>query len=283
MAQEPTCFPDPDFRDHPNLVANVLDRHTGGERGTCCAYLWEGDGGSAARLTYDQLHVEVNRAANALLSLGVKRGDCIGVCMPVLVETIVAALATIKLGAVLVPLFPGLSPDALASRLRDAGARWIVIADGIYRRGKTIELKARLDAALTDVPQVEQVIVVARTGSKVTMQPSRDVWWRQAVAQQSAKAQTLAVDPDAPAYIWYSPQSTGSAKGAVRTHIGLLRAGIEEVRLHFGGRDGGIFSWAEEWGWTELPLRVMSGVGYAGGTLRIREGALEWPARCGLR
>lgn len=279
MAQEPICIPNPDFRDRPNLVANVLDRHTGGERGTRCAYIWEGDDGSVRRLTYDQLHVEVNRAANALLSLGVKQGDCVGVYMPVLVETIVAALATIKLGAILVPLFPGLSADALASRLRDAGAQWVVTADGFYRRGKAIELKARLDAALAEVPRVEQVIVVARTGSKITMQPSRDVWWRQAVVQQSAKAQTLAVDPDAPACIWYSPQSTGSGKGIVRTHIGLLRAGIEEVRLQFGNQNGETFSWADEWGWTELPLQAMSGVGCVGGTSRIREGAVDWPTR----
>jgi len=273
MAQEPIWFPDADFLDHPNLVENVLDRHTGGECGTRCAYIWEGDDGSVRRLTYDQLHVEVNRAANALLSLGLKQGDCVGVYMPVLVETIVVALATIKLGGIFVPLSPGLPAKALGFRLRDAGARWAVTADGFYRRGKSIELKARLDEALAHVPQVEQVIVVARTGSKVTMQPGRDVWWRQAVAQQSAKAQTVAVDPDAPVYIWYPPQSTGIAKGTVWTHIGLLRAGIEEVRLHFNDRDDKAFLWADQWGWAELPLRVISGVGCAGGTLKILEGA----------
>lgn len=273
MAQEPLWSSAPDFRDHPNLVENVLDRHTGGAWGTRCAYIWDGDDGSVRRLTYDQLHMEVNRAANALLSLGVKQGDCVAVCMPVLVETIVAALATIKLGAILVPLFPSLSADALGSRLRGSGARWVVTADGFYRRGEAIELKVRLDEALADVPQVEQVIVVAQTGSKVAMQPSRDLWWRQAVAQQTARARTVAVDPDAPAYIWYSPSTTGIARGTVRTHMGLLRAGIEEVRLHFRDCNGETFFRADEWGWTELPLRVMSGVGCAGGTSRILEGA----------
>ena len=260
-----------------NLVDNVLDRHTAGAHGERFAYIWEGEDGAVKRLTYRELYLEVNRTANALRSLGIGEGDRVAVYMPVLPETIIATLAAWKIGAIVVPLFSGFSGNALTGRLNDSGAKVVISADGFYRRGKAIPLKPRLDEALADAPKVEAVIMVARTGESVNMQPDRDTWWQQIVPQQSAKAETVPLDPNAPACLGYTSGTTGTPKGAVLTHIGLLLMGIKEVRLQFDYRDGETFFWVTDWGWAVLPLWVMAGVGCAGGTSVIFEGAPDHP------
>lgn len=260
-----------------NLVDNVLDRHTSGAHGEHFAYVWEGEDGAVKRFTYRELYLEVNRAANALRSLGVGEGDRVAVYMPVLPETIIATLASWKIGAIVVPLFSGFSGNALTGRLNDSGAKVVISADGFYRRGKAISLKPRLDEALAGAPKVEAVIMVARAGESVSMQPDRDTWWQQIVPQQSAKAETVPLDPNAPACLGYTSGTTGTPKGAVLTHIGLLLMGIKEVRLQFDYRDGETFFWVTDWGWAVLPLWVMAGVGCAGGTSVIFEGAPDYP------
>lgn len=260
-----------------NLVDNVLDRHTVGASGERLAYIWEGEDGHVRRLPYNELYLEVNRAANALQALGVTQGDRVAIYMPVLPETIIAALATLKLGAIVVPLFSGFSGSALTARLIDSGAKVVISADGFYRRGKAVSIKPKLDEALVDVPNVKSVVLVARTGENVRMDPARDVWWQQIVPQQSAKAQTVAMDPNSPAILGYTSGTTGTPKGAVLTHIGLLLMGIKEVRLQFDYRDGETFLWVTDWGWAVLPLWVMAGVGCAGGTSVIFEGAIDYP------
>lgn len=260
-----------------NIVDNVLDRHTVGQHGESEAYIWEGEDGSVQRLTYNDLCIQVNRAANALRSLGVTKGDRVAIYMPVLPETIVAALATFKLGAVVVPLFSGFSGAALVARLNDSEAKIVISADGFFRRGKSIAIKPKLDEALAEVPGVKAVVMVSRTGEKVHMKPERDVWWQQLVPQQSAKADTVPVDPNAPALLGYTSGTTGTPKGAVLTHIGLLLMGIKEVRMQFDYRDGETFMWVTDWGWAVLPLWIMAGVGCAGGTSVVFEGAVDHP------
>lgn len=260
-----------------NLVDNVLDRHTGGAQGEKCAYIWEGEDGQVRRFTFDQMCMEVNKAANALRSLGVEQGDRVAIYMPVLPETIMAALATIKLGAIIVPLFSGFQGAALTARLVNSGAKVVVAADGFYRRGRAMSMKGRLDEALAGAPNVKSVVMVARTGESVYMQPGRDVWWRQVVPQQSAKCDSVPVDPNTPACLSYTSGTTGTPKGAVLTHIGLLLMGIKEVRLQFDYKDGETFFWVTDWGWAVLPLWVMSGIGCAGGTSVIFEGAPDYP------
>lgn len=261
-----------------NLVDNVLDRHTVGQQGERIAYIWEGENGARQELSYNELCLQVNRAANALRSLGVAQGERVAIYMPLLPETIVAALATLKLGAIIVPLFSGFSGAALSARLNDSGATIVVSADGFYRRGKALSIKPKLDEALADVPAVKAVVMVARTGENVPMKPGRDVWWQQLVPQQSAKCDTTPVDPNAPALLGYTSGTTGTPKGAVLTHIGLLLMGLKEVRLQFDYRDGETFMWVSDWGWAVLPLWVMAGVGCTGGTSVIFEGAIDHPA-----
>lgn len=260
-----------------NIVDNVLDRHASGPAAERCAYIWEGEDGSVRRFTYREMAGHVNRAANALKSLGVGPGDRVAIYMPALPETIMAALATLKLGAVIVPLFSGFQGNALSARLLNAGATVVVTADGFHRRGRAMPVKTKLDEALADAPAVRSVLVVARTGETVPMQAGRDVRWDELVAAQSDVAETLAVDPNTPACISYTSGTTGTPKGAVLTHIGLMLMGIKEVRMQFDYKDGETFFWVTDWGWVVLPIWVMAGVGCAGGTSVIFEGAPDFP------
>ncbi len=146
-----------------NYVTNALDHHASAPDGDRTAVIWEGDDGAVRRLSYRQLQAEVNRLANGLRALGVNRGDRVGVFMPMLPETAIAVLALGKLGTVFVPMFSGFGPEALASRLRDAEASVLIMADSSFRRGHRIDLKAIADAALANAPSVHTCVVVRRT------------------------------------------------------------------------------------------------------------------------
>jgi len=168
-----------------NISENCLDRHVAAGRADRTAILWEGEPGETRALSYGELLQEVGRFANVLRALGVEKGDRIGIYMPMIPETAVAMLACARIGATHSVVFGGFSSESLRDRMNDAQARLIVTADGGYRRGTVVPLKASVDGALTGnaCPSVETVVVVRRTGQDVPMQKGRDHWWHERMAK----------------------------------------------------------------------------------------------------
>src|SRR5439155_27253914 len=173
-----------------NYVHNCLDKHVGAERGNKPALIWEGEDGLVRRLTYAGLQDETNRLANALRSLGIGKGDRVGIFMPMVPEVAIASLACSKIGAVYIPLFSGYAAGAVASRLQDGETRLLITADGFYRRGQIVAMKEVADEAAAQSPSVEKVLVYRRLGREVPWSEGRDIWWHEAVASQADEAET---------------------------------------------------------------------------------------------
>lgn len=162
-----------------NISYNCLDRHLTTWRKNKAALIWEGEPGDSRTLTYAQLHREVCQFANVLKQLGVKKGDRVGIYMPMIPEAAIAMLACARIGAPHSVVFGGFSAEALRDRLIDAEAKLVVTADGGWRKDAIVPLKEQVDKALADgtVPSVTDVLVVQRTGQKIHMEPGRDHWW----------------------------------------------------------------------------------------------------------
>src|SRR5690606_23882951 len=178
-----------------NAAYNCLDRHLQGDRRTRPALVWEGEPGDAHTLTYEELHREVGRAANALKELGVQRGDRVAIYLPMIPEAAIAMLACARIGAAHSVVFGGFSAESLRDRINDAEAKLLITADGGYRRGGVVPLKRAADEALEregGCPSIAKVLVVRRHGTDgatladSTMTEGRDIWWHDAVADRSA-------------------------------------------------------------------------------------------------
>src|SRR5436190_10085420 len=162
-----------------NISYNCLDRHLSTLRRNKAALIWEGEPGDTRTLTYQQLHTEVCRCANALKKLGVQKGDRVALYMPLIPELAISMLACARLGATHSVIFGGFSSSALIDRINDAQCRVVVTADGGWRRGNEVKLKAAVDEALKETPSVQSCIVVKRTDSKIHMEAGRDHWWHE--------------------------------------------------------------------------------------------------------
>ena len=204
-----------------NIVHNCLDKWMGTPVQNRTALRWEGEEGTTRTLTYDDLYREVNRMANALRGLGLKKGDSIGLYMPMTPEIAIALLAIVKIGGVVLPLFSGYGASAVATRLADADARALFTADGFFRRGKVVPMKAIAGEALAQVPSVEQVIVLKRAKNEPPWNAERDHWWHELMAGQPIEAPTEETDAEDLLMIIYTSGTTGRPKGAVHTHCGF--------------------------------------------------------------
>ncbi|MGH9730081.1 MAG: AMP-binding protein, partial [Candidatus Acidiferrales bacterium] len=161
-----------------NVAHNCLDRHLA-KRGKKVALYWEAEDGKKLKFTYAQLHKRVCKFANALLTLGVKTGDCVAVYMPMIPELPIALLACARIGAIHSVVFGGFSAVSLADRIGDAKAKWLITADGGFRRGHVVPLKDTADKAIESCPTIQKVVVVKRTGEKVAWKQGRDLWWHE--------------------------------------------------------------------------------------------------------
>jgi acetyl-CoA synthetase len=234
-----------------NASYNCLDRHMDKLKDKV-AYYWEGDDPSETKtVTYSGLYEQVNIMAAALKSKGVNKGDRIIIYMPVVVELSVAMLACARIGAIHSVVFGGFSSEALANRIQDCDAKMVITVDGGYRAGKTIPLKKNVDEAVKRCPNVETVIVFDRAGLKPVLDPKREVWWHEAVADPSLPAYVPPepMGAEDPLFILYTSGSTGKPKGLVHTHGGYLLYSAMTTRLVFDLKEDEIFWCTADIGW----------------------------------
>ena len=259
-----------------NIVHNCLDKWAGTPTDRREALRWEGEEGSTRTLTYAELRREVNRCANGLRMLGVERGGRVALFMPMCPELVIAFHAVIKIGGIVLPLFSGYGADAAATRIEDAGATVVITADGFWRRGQMVPLKATADAAMASTPTVQHLIVVSRVGIDVATGP-RDRKWSDVVDRQSDASPTEQTDADEPFMMIYTSGTTGRPKGAVHTHCGFPIKTAQDMVHCFDVRAGETMYWVSDMGWMMGPWEVI-GMSLLGGTLVIYDGALDYPA-----
>jgi acetyl-CoA synthetase len=258
-----------------NLIHNALDRHVP-VRKNKPAVIWESDDGKSKSLTYGELSEQVTKAASALRSLGVGKGDRVGLYMPMIPEMVVAFLATLKIGAVIVPVFSGFGAAALAARLRDAEAKVLFTADGSLRRGKEIEIKKSADEALRECPSVKNVVVVRRLGLDVGWRLDRDHSWEDFLARGTQPIETERTEAEDHSLIIYTSGTTGKPKGTVHTHAGCQAQMAKELGYTFDVKPDDVFFWVTDIGWMMGPWEIL-GVLTFGAAIVIFEGAPDWP------
>ena len=259
-----------------NIVSNCLDKYIGTPVEQKLALRWEGEEGGGRALTYGELHREVHRAANALRGLGLGPGDRIAVLMPMTPEIVIALLAIVTIGAVFLPLFSGFGAQAIVSRLSDADAKALFTADGCLRRGKIVALKPIVDEALLQLPSLQHVIVLRRTGADVPWTASRDRWWHDWMAQGRDAATTESTRAEDPLMIIYTSGTTGRAKGAVHTHCGFPVKAAQDMRQCLDLHSDETLFWVTDMGWMMGPWLVF-GTLLLGATMMLYDGAPDWP------
>ncbi|OFW50225.1 MAG: AMP-dependent synthetase [Acidobacteria bacterium RIFCSPLOWO2_12_FULL_68_19] len=259
-----------------NIVHNCLDKWIGTPVAQKAAVRWEGEEGSTRVLTYGELHREVNRCANAFGELGIGRGDRVALFMPMCPELVVAFFASIKIGAVILPLFSGYGADALASRVRDAEAALLVAADGVRRRGQVVPMKAVADEAAAAAPSIRRMVVVPRLGIDVPLAHGRDERWPDLVGRQSDEHETVRTGADDPLMVIYTSGTTGRPKGAVHTHCGFPVKAAQDLAHCLDVHDTDTMFWVTDMGWMMGPWELF-GMTLLAGTMVIYDGALDYP------
>ena len=259
-----------------NIVHNVLDRYATSEKKGNIAIVWETESGDSRKITYEELYKEVNKFANALKQFGVEKGDRVGIYMPMVPEIVIGFLATMKIGAISIPIFSGFGGHALASRLDIAGAKILLTADGSVRRGKKVEIKKEADKALDKVSTLEHVVVYKRLGIDVPWEDSRDIWWDDAISNQPDECETIQMDSEDYAMIIFSSGTTGRPKGTVHTHGGALAQIVKELGYYFDVKEDDVFFWLTDIGWMMGPWMIV-GVQSFGAAIVIYEGAPNYP------
>ncbi|MEO8031411.1 MAG: acetate--CoA ligase [Gemmatimonadota bacterium] len=268
-----------------NASANCLDRHLNGPRRNKAAIIWEGEPGDRRVLTYWDLAREVQRAANALKTLGVRRGDRVAIYLPMIPEAAIAMLACARIGAIHSVVFGGFSAESLRDRINDQGAVCLITADGGYRRGQTLPLKRIADEAITACPSIRDVMVVRRRPgaegdeSFATMVEGRDHWWHRLLDAASPVCPPEAMEAEDLLFILYTSGTTGKPKGIVHTTGGYLTQVASTTRNVFDLRDEDVFWCTADIGWVTGHSYVVYGPLANGATVLMYEGAPDWPER----
>ncbi len=260
-----------------NASYNCIDVHLE-ERGHKTAIIFEGEPGDVRRLSYRELHAEVCRFANALRDQGVKYGDRVIIYLPLVPEAIIAMHACNRIGAIHSVVFGGFSAPALKDRIEDTQARVVITADGGWRGGQVVELKAAADKALAaGCASVEHVIVLKRTGRAVPMTAGRDLWWHEVVAEASPACEPVWVEAEHPLYLLYTSGSTGKPKGIQHCTGGYLLQAKLTTQWIFDLRDEDVFWCTADVGWVTGHTYVAYGPLAAGATVLLYEGAPTFP------
>ncbi|RRA48861.1 acetate--CoA ligase [Acidipila sp. EB88] len=264
-----------------NMSDNCVDRHVAAGRGDRTALIWEGELGETRTLTFSALLAEVERCASMLRMLGVGKGDRVAIYMGMSLEVAIAMLACTRIGAVHSVIFGGFAPQAIADRILDADCRVVLTQDGTYRRGGEIKLKQSVDEALKQCPDVQHVVVYARTGSPLAMHPDRDLWWHDAMAAAEPHCAPEQLAAEDPLFILYTSGTTGKPKGLVHTNGGYAVGSYLTTKLVFDlhpeTRDDDVFWCTADVGWITGHSYVLYGALLNGVTTLLYEGAPNFP------
>ena len=258
-----------------NIAHNCVDRHAASEAAERTAVIEEREDGSVRSRTYRELAAEVGRLANGLRSIGIARGDRVGVYLPMCVEAVVSMMAIAKIGAVYLPVFSGFAPAAVAARLEDAGARALISADGYRHRGKLIRMKEAADEAAHMV-HLPITLILRHAGRDVEWHRRHDVVWDELLAEQPTEAPTEPTEAEDVWMIAYTSGTTGRPKGAVHVHGGFLVKVAAEVAYQVDCRPGDVLHWVTDMGWIMGPWETV-GTLALGGTVLLYEGAPTHP------
>ncbi|HET8655317.1 MAG TPA: acetate--CoA ligase [Longimicrobiaceae bacterium] len=271
-----------------NAAYNCLDRHLETPRRTKRALVWEGEPGDTRTYTYEELHREVSKAANALKRLGVERGDRVAIYLPMIPEAAIAILACARIGAPHSVVFGGFSAESLRDRIRDAEAKLLITADGGYRRGGVVPLKRAADEALDRAggcPTIENVLVVRRHGAEgeavgnAQMKQGRDIWWHDAVDGESTDCPAEEMDAEDLLYILYTSGTTGKPKGIMHTTGGYLTQIYATTKWVFDLKDDDVYWCTADVGWVTGHSYIVYGPLANGTTALMYEGAPDFPDR----
>ncbi len=267
-----------------NASHNCLDRHLK-TRGDKVALIWEGEPeGEIRRITYRQLHAEVSKFANALKKLGVTAGDLVAIYLPMIPEAAVAMLACARIGAVHSVVFGGFSAEALRDRISDAQAKVLITATSGYRRGNLVPLKKVADAAVQDATSIQHVVVVLRSPADenddtLRMQPKRDRWYHELIANESADCPPEWLDSEHMLYTLYTSGTTGKPKGIIHTTGGYMTGCLATTKWVFDLKEDDVYWCTADIGWVTGHSYVVYGPLANGATVLMYEGAPDWPRK----
>ncbi|MEX2195135.1 MAG: acetate--CoA ligase [Thermoleophilaceae bacterium] len=261
-----------------NASHNCLDRHVDAGRGDKVAYHWIGEDGATRDVTYNELLDMTQRFANVLKSLGIGKGDVVGIYMPMLPETPAAMLGCARIGATHNVVFGGFSVESVRERMEFSGAKALVTADVSMRRGKPMPMKEGVDGILGALPELEHVVVVRRGGQDTPMTEGRDVWWHEACEAADAECSAEPLDAEHPLYILYTSGSTAKPKGILHTTGGYLAGVAATHKLVFDlDPDRDVYWCAADIGWVTGHSYIVYGPLCNGATSVMYEGAPDFP------
>lgn len=259
-----------------NIVHNCLDKWIGTPTESRVVIRWEGEEGATRVITYGELYREVNRFANGLRQLGLKKGEVVGIFMPMVPEIAVATFALAKIGALILPLFSGFGAAAVAARLVDAQATGLITADGFYRRGGAVDLASVASEALLGASSIKRTIVLPRLGTATVRSGAGRLSWEEVIAGQSEKSATERTEADDSLMIIYTSGTSGKPKGALHTHCGFPIKAAQDMMHGLDLSANDTLYWVTDMGWMMGPWELF-GATLHGATMLFYDGALDHP------
>jgi acetyl-CoA synthetase len=263
-----------------NVSHNCLDRHVAAGRGDRVAYHWRGEEGEERDVTYADLLADTERFANALKDLGIRKGDIVGIYLPMIPEVAVAMLACARIGAPHNVVFGGFAPEAVRERMEFSDAKALITVDGASRKGKIAAVKESVDVVMSDLDTLEHIIVIASKGTDCHMQEGRDVWYHEIMEKADANCPAEPMDAEDPLYILYTSGSTAKPKGILHTTGGYLTGVSATHRYVFDIRaEEDVYWCAADVGWVTGHSYIVYGPLANGVTSVMYEGAPDYPHR----
>jgi len=260
-----------------NLAYNAVDRHIEAGKGEKTAILWEDETGRARKYTYLELFREMNKMANALRSLGVKKGDRVAIYMPNIPEIAISMLACAKIGAMHSVVYAGYSAMALTDRIQDASAKILITADGSFRRGKIVSLKDVVDSAVVNCPTIQKVIVVKNNEQPVNFNAAKDIWYHELIKDKSEEAACEEMDSEDPAFVLYTSGTTAKPKGIIHAVGGYMVGVLRTIKWVFDLHGNEILWCTADPGWITGHSYIIYGPLLAGITTLMYEGVPDMP------
>ncbi len=260
-----------------NITETCLDRHISEGRRNKAAIIWEGEPGDKKTITYHELYRDVNKFANVLKSLNIKKGDRVAIYLPMIPELVIAMLACARIGAIHSVIFGGFSPDSLRDRINDSECKLLITADGSYRRGQIIPLKHDADIAIADCPSIENVVIVKRGDFLLRIKEGRDHWYHRLMQDADAYCKPTYVDAEHPLFILYTSGTTGRPKGIMHTTGGYLVGVYTTTKYVFDIKDDDVYWCTADCGWITGHSYITYGPLANGATQVMYEGAPNWP------